>query len=143
MKAIALALCATLVACSSDRIADPLRLTDGHPPTTADIAGSWSLVPLSQIPGSQFGWLLVVSGAQITGVGNFAGEAGPFGTMTVHGTASGDSLHVDVEFVYDHIFSLAPYTGHFDGVLTSRTEMSGNLLRAGGQPEPMRMTKGP
>jgi hypothetical protein len=69
----------------------------------------------------------------IDGSGNFAGEAGPFGTLAVSGTVANDSLHLRIIFVYDPTVFLrsTPDTSEFAGVLTDRDHIDGKMTRGG------------
>jgi hypothetical protein len=115
------------VGCSSED-----RISANLPPVDHDAQGSWTQKTATHIPGNQFVMSLTESSGVIAGTGSFAGEAGPFGTLAVSGSIRNDSLHLRIVFDYSPIFSaLHPDTAQFDGVLTSKNEMNGALMRGG------------
>jgi hypothetical protein len=63
----------------------------------------------------------------VSGSGNYAGEAGPFGTLAVTGTVDGTAVHLDLTFTEQ-----LPRVGHtmiehFDGVFTSFDVIEGSI----------------
>ena len=91
----------------------------------ANINGRWE-EPFS-FPGSFLGFDLTSRGSTVSGSGNYAGEAGPFGTLTVAGTIDGPTVHLDLTFTEQ-----APRPGHteiehFDGVFTSFNVIEGSI----------------
>ena len=97
----------------------------------ASIDGSWA-EPYS-IPGSFLGFDLTSSGSTVSGSGNYAGEAGPFGTLAVAGTVDGIAVHLDLTFTEQ--LPRAGHTGveHFDGVFTSFDVIEGSIASDSGQ----------
>ena len=106
-----------LAACGgSDRIA----------PTPETLQGSW--VAMNEVPGSGERWDLTVEGSAITGTGIWSGEACCSGTLSLVGTISGDSIHLDLTVVTTNAArDRAPYHESFDGVLESRTVLRGTI----------------
>ena len=91
----------------------------------ASIDGGWA-EPFS-IAGSFLGFDLTSTGSTVSGSGNYAGEAGPFGTLSVAGTVDGIAVHLDLTFTEQ-----APRVGHtmiehFDGVFTSFDVIEGSI----------------
>ena len=91
----------------------------------ATINGSWA-EPFS-FPGSFLGFDVTSTGSTVSGSGNYAGEAGPFGTLAVTGTVDGVAVHLDLTFTEQ-----APRAGHtmiehFDGVFTSFDVIEGSI----------------
>src|SRR4051812_36546483 len=86
---------AAAAACTRDT-APPERAVD-H-----DAEGSWAIDNGGMIiPGNS--WIVSMHEASgtISGTGSFAGEAGPFGGLTVSGTVGNDSLHLRIIYVYE------------------------------------------
>jgi hypothetical protein len=91
----------------------------------ATINGRWA-EPFS-FPGSFLGFDLTSTGSTVSGSGNYAGEAGPFGTLSVAGTVNGFAVHLDITFTEQ-----APRAGHtmiehFDGVFTAFDTIEGSI----------------
>jgi hypothetical protein len=91
----------------------------------ASINGRWA-EPFS-FPGSFLGFDLTSTGSTVSGTGNYAGEAGPFGTLSVAGTVDGIAVHLDLTFTEQ-----APRAGHtmiehFDGTFTSFDVIEGSI----------------
>jgi hypothetical protein len=61
-------------------------------PAPHDIQASWSATPT--FPGNSFSMALQESSGAVTGTGSFTGEAGPFGTLAISGSATPDSVHL-------------------------------------------------
>ena len=111
-------LCATcvVVACSGDLVA----------PTAKTLQGSWATT--DEVPGSGELWDLSVQGSSISGTGSWSGEACCAGTISLAGTITGDSIHLDLTFVVTSSASpRAPFHQHFDGALISRTVLQGTV----------------
>lgn len=117
---------AALAGCSSTDATGPIT------PIDAAVNGTWNeALPVSAV-GNSLQWTLRDSSGVITGTGRWAGEAGPFGTLSLNGAVAGDSVRFNITFVPDTIFKgLPPSTGRFVGVLSAVDEMSGDLTRAG------------
>ena len=108
---------ALLVAgCSSDLVA----------PSAETLQGSWAV--MDEVPGSGEIWDLTVQGASISGSGGWTGEACCSGTLSLTGAISGDSIHLDLTFVVTNSANpRPPFHQHFDGALTSRTQLRGTV----------------
>ena len=89
------------------------------------IDGRWAQ-PFS-FPGSSFEMDLTSTGSTVSGSGTYAGEAGPFGTLTVAGTVDGPTVHLDLTFTEQ--LPRPGHTGieHFDGVFTSFDVIEGSI----------------
>jgi len=91
----------------------------------ASINGRWA-EPFS-VPGNFLGFDLTSTGSTVSGSGNYAGEAAPFGTLSVTGTVDGIAVHLDLTFTEQ-----APRTGntsieHFDGQFTAFDVIEGSI----------------
>src|SRR5690348_2492798 len=118
-----------LAACSKSEVTPPPPPAVDH-----DAQGSWGQNTNGMItPGNSFVMSMTESSGTITGVGSFAGEAGPYGGLTVTGSVAHDSLHLQIVYVAEpHVFpSLAPDTAQFAGVLTNRDQIDGQLTLNG------------
>ncbi len=99
----------------------------------AAIAGKWA--EGFTVPGNGFEMDLSASGSSVSGVGTWAGEAGPSGTLSVTGTSDATGVHLDLVFT-----ETVPRAGnvsisHFDGRLSSSNILSGSIHVANtGQP---------
>lgn len=116
-------------ACSADsgRLTGPVS-----PPPDDAIAGSWGLDPAMLFPGTEFQMTLSDSSGVVTGVGSFAGEAGPQGALQLSGTVQNDSLHLQVIYLLDPRFGQSlPDTGHLTGVLVARDTLNAAIMNAG------------
>jgi hypothetical protein len=68
----------------------------------------------------------------VMGTGTFGGEARPFGALAIRGTATSDSVHLQIVYNFDPLFvGLKPDTAHFDGVLTATDTMGGIFVQGG------------
>lgn len=115
-------------ACSTDsgRLTGPVP-----PPPDGAIAGSWGLDPAALFPGTQFLMSLSDSAGVVTGVGSFAGEAGPQGSLKLSGTVQNDSLHLQVVYVLDPRFGESPPdTGSLAGALIATDTLDAALMNA-------------
>jgi hypothetical protein len=70
---------------------------------------------------------LTSTASTISGSGNYAGEAGPFGTLAVAGTVDGLVVHLDLTF--NEQLPRAGHTTveHFDGQFTSANVLEGSI----------------
>jgi hypothetical protein len=70
---------------------------------------------------------LTSAGSTVSGGGSYAGEAGPFGTLTVAGTVAGPTVHLDLTFTEQ--LPRPGHTGidHVDGVFTSFDVIEGSI----------------
>ncbi len=89
IRALSVVSCALLFGCSAADISGAWGVI-----TPANLNGTWQR--LDEVPGSGEVWHLTMTGNTVTGTGTWSGEACCDGTLTVSGSASGDSLHVDV-----------------------------------------------
>lgn len=125
-----LAACALglMVACSSE----PTALLP--PPVDHDAQGSWGQDTRGVlVPGFSFVLALTESNGSITGVGSYAGEAGPYGALRVTGTVTQDSVDLQIVYIAEPtVFPmLRPDTAQFAGVLTNKNQVGGRLTRGG------------
>ena len=108
--------------------------TEPARPVDHDAQGSWGQdshgIPM---PGNSFVMQLIESDGAITGAGSFAGEAGPYGGLTITGTVGQDSIRLQIVAVAEPtVFpSLKPDTSFYAGRLTTRDEVVGQRTRAG------------
>ncbi len=129
MRCIPAVLVASLIvatACSGSESTQPIR------PADHDAQGSWGQnTGTVLVPGNSFLIAMTESSGAIAGTGSFAGEAGPYGSLSVSGAVAGDSLHLTIIFVYEpHVFpQLQPDTAQFVGRLTNRDQIDGLLTR--------------
>ena len=124
MKRSLIVLICALAACSLQ----PYRGTPG------DVTGSWGQdFGPTLVPVNSFVMALQNAGDAVTGTGSYAGEAGPYGTLAVSGTAKGDSVHLQIVFVPEPtVFpQLKPDTAHLEGALTTHDRIDATLVRAG------------
>ena len=115
-------------ACSSEPVAVL------PPPVDHDAQGSWGQDTHGVLlPGFSFLMSLAESGGAITGVGSFAGEAGPYGSLTVTGTVRQDSVRLQIVYVAEPtVFPLLrPDTAQFAGLLTTKNQVGGQLTSNG------------
>ena len=76
-------------------------------------------------------WQLQDSLGVVSGGGNWFGEPGPFGRITLIGLVTGDSIHLTLAFAYDASLGIDRIeTGTYSGTVSS-TEMRGTLTRNG------------
>jgi hypothetical protein len=104
-----------------------------RPPVDHDAQGSWGQDTHGAIAaGNSFVMALTESSGTITGVGSFAGEAGPYGGLSVTGTVMQDSVKLQVVFVAEPtVFpALRPDTAEFTGMLINKNQVRGQLTRA-------------
>ena len=115
-----------LAACSSDAVTRP---------TPAVLDGSWHHVRAADEPPGFFRqFTLTVSGTTLSGTGTWQGEAGPQGTMTVTGSIDGVDIHLDLVFTVTIPNPAQGYVQHFDGRLTTPTDMIGTVTTNGQSP---------
>ena len=112
-----------LAACSSDGVTTP---------TPATLNGTWHHVRAQNEPPGFFRqFTLTVSGTTLTGSGTWSGEAGPQGTLTVTGSINGDSIHLDLLFTVTIPTPGQGFVQHFDGRLSSPTDLIGTITAEG------------
>jgi hypothetical protein len=101
-------------------------------PAAYEVQGSWGQNAAFSTPGNEFVMALSESVGVVMGTGTFGGEAGPFGALAIRGTATSDSVHLQIVYNFDPQFvGLKPDTAHFDGVLTAADTMGGISVRGG------------
>ena len=91
----------------------------------AGIDGKW--VEGFSIAGNFLNMDLSSTGSTVSGSGNYCGEAGPCGTLSVAGTIDGIAVHLDLTFTEQ-----VPRVGHtmiehFDGQFTSANVLEGSI----------------
>jgi hypothetical protein len=79
------------------------------------------------IAGNSLQMDLSSAGSIVSGSGNYCGEAGPCGTLSVAGTSDGVTVHLDLTFTEQ-----VPRVGHtmiehFDGQFTSANVLQGSI----------------
>jgi hypothetical protein len=108
-------LLAVTAACSN-----PVDLTDPNA-VAADLRGTWSRA--FDAPGNSTVFIVNVQGLTISGIGTFAGEVGPFGTLSLSGQVTSQQTGrplVQIDFAQSNGF-----TGHFSGSLTNANSLDG------------------
>jgi hypothetical protein len=91
----------------------------------ARIDGRWA--EGFSIAGSFLEFELTSTGSTVSGSGDYCGEAGPCGTLSVAGTIDGLAVHLDLTFTEQ-----VPRVGHtmiehFDGEFTSADVIEGSI----------------
>ena len=72
------------------------------------------------------------SAGVVSGVGTFAGEAGPQGALELLGLVQNDSVHLQVVYLFDSQFGQAkPDTGTLTGLLVATDSMDVAIMNAG------------
>lgn len=116
-------------ACSGRESTEPVPPAVDH-----DAQGSWGENNGGVlVPGNSFLIAMTESSGTIAGTGSFAGEAGPYGSLSVSGAVVNNSLHLRIIYVYElHVFpQVQPDTGQFVGRLTNRDQIDGAMTRRG------------
>jgi hypothetical protein len=90
-----------------------------------NIVGKWDQD--FSFPGSFLEMDLTLTGSMISGGGNWCGEAGPCGTVTVTGTVNGDAVHLDLTYTAQLPIPGPMSTQHFDGRLTTPNALEGSI----------------
>jgi hypothetical protein len=91
-----------------------------------NIDGRWG--ESFSVPGNSFSMNLSSNGSVVSGSGNYCGEAGPCGTLTVAGTIVGIVVHLDLTFT-QQVPRLEPgMVEHFDGRFTSANVLEGSIV---------------
>jgi hypothetical protein len=95
-------------------------------PATLD--GKWTQT--STVPGNSFDMTLATSGLNVSGSGEWCGEALGCGTLTVTGAVNGDAIHLDIVLNTGVV-------DHFDGRINLFGTLEGSLLEVvpGGLPQ--------
>jgi hypothetical protein len=102
-----------------------LAIGCSNPVGPRNIVGKWDQD--FSFPGSFLEMDLTLNGSMISGSGNWCGEAGPCGTLTVAGTVNGDAVQLDLTYTLQLPIPGPMSTQHFDGRLTSRNSLQGSL----------------
>ena len=92
----------------------------------ASIDGKWGPSGFS-VPGNFFEMDLTSTGSSVSGSGNYAGEAGPSGTLVVAGTVDGLTVHLDLTFNQQLPRVEPAAIEHFDGQFTSASVLEGSI----------------
>jgi hypothetical protein len=79
------------------------------------------------IPGNSFSMDLSSTASNVSGSGNYCGEAGPCGTLSVAGTLDGIAVHLDITFTEVVPRAGQPMVEHFDGKFTSADVLEGSI----------------
>ena len=111
---------AALLLAFSAACSNPVDLTDPNA-VAADLRGTWSRA--FDAPGNSTVFIVSVQGLTISGTGTFAGEVGPFGTLSISGQVTSQQTGrplVQIDFAQSDGF-----TGHFTGSLTSANSLDG------------------
>jgi hypothetical protein len=90
-----------------------------------NIVGKWDQD--FSIPGSFLEMDLTLNGSVISGSGNWCGEAGPCGTLTVAGTVNGDAVQLDLTYTLQLPVPGPMSTQHFAGRLTTPNALRGSV----------------
>jgi hypothetical protein len=90
-----------------------------------NIVGKWDQD--FSFPGSFLEMDLTLNGSMISGSGNWCGEAGPCGILTVSGTVNGDAVQLDLTYTPQLPMPGPMSTQHFDGRLTSPNSLRGSI----------------
>ena len=98
-------LCVVLLGCSSETAPSPTSIDS---PWSQDFS----------VPGSFLTMQLTSSGASVGGTGNYCGEAGPCGTLTVSGTVNGTAVHLDLTLTQQQPTAGVTTLEHFDGAFS-------------------------
>jgi hypothetical protein len=112
-------LCVVLNGCSTDTA-----------PIAGSIDGPWSQD--FSVPGSFLTMQLTSSGASVSGSGNYCGEAGPCGTLSVVGTINGSAVHLDLTLTQQMPTTGVTSVEHFDGAFSGLYTLVGTETRDGG-----------
>ena len=104
-------------------------------PATNRIDGPWS--EDFSAPGSFLTMQLTSSGAKVSGTGNWCGEAGPCGTLSVVGTVSGSAVHLDLTLIQQLSVPGVTAVEHFDGAFSGLYTLTGTQTSdvAGSSPQ--------
>ena len=89
------------------------------------ISGRWA--EAFSFPGSFLNFDLASNGSTVSGSGNYCGEAGPCGTISVAGTVVGPTVHLDLTFTEQGPRVGQTMIEHFDGVFTSFDMIAGSI----------------
>jgi len=104
--------------------------SDATAPPISALEGSWSR--LDEIPGSSEQWSIALTGDAVSGTGSWSGEACCGGPLSIVGSVSGDSIHLNVTLAATVGNPAPDHHEHFDGVLISSSELRGKSTFDGG-----------
>jgi hypothetical protein len=90
-----------------------------------NIVGKWD--EDFSVPGNIFEMDLTLTGSTISGSGDWCGEAGPCGIVTVTGTIVGNAVQLDLTSTPQFPIPSPMSTQHFDGRLTSPNSLRGSI----------------
>jgi hypothetical protein len=94
-----------------------------------NVVGRWSQA--DQFPGNSLTLNLTQNGSTVSGDGDWCGELLGCGTVTITGTASGRTVHLDINFDSGAI-------EHFDGQLRTFRSLEGSMFfHSPGGPPPL------
>src|ERR1700730_4601739 len=91
----------------------------------ASVDGKWG--DGVSVPGNFFEMDLIAAGSSVSGSGNYCGEAGPCGTLSVAGTIDGIAVHLDLTFTEQLPRAGHTMIEHFDGKFTSANVLEGSI----------------
>jgi hypothetical protein len=111
-------LCVALAGCGSDTA-----------PTAKSIDGPWSQD--FSTSGSFLTMHLTSAGTSVSGTGNFCGEAGPCGTLSVVGTVNGSAVHLDLTLTQQQPATGPATVEHFDGAFSGLYTLVGTEISDG------------
>jgi hypothetical protein len=83
---------------------------------------------------------LTSSGASVSGTGNWCGEAGPCGTLSVVGSVNGSAVHLDLTLTQQLPTSGVTSVEHFDGAFSGPYTLVGTETRDGAGSGPQTVT---
>jgi hypothetical protein len=111
--------------CTGDSVAP-------HHGTARDVTGLWAEdFGQGAVPGNSYTMGLSYSAGAVAGNGFYRGEAGPFGSLTIYGTAQADSVHLTIVTQSTSNPQLSPDTARFEAVLTTRDRIDGTVFPSG------------
>jgi len=120
-------LCVVVAGCSSDTAPPPPSI-DG--PWSEDVSA----------PGSFFTMQLTSSGLDVSGTGNYCGEAGPCGIVEVAGTVHGIDVHLDLMLTQQQPTIGVTTVEHFDGSFEGAYTLVGTQTTEGSTSGPQTVT---
>ncbi|HKR08611.1 MAG TPA: hypothetical protein VJS39_05435 [Gemmatimonadaceae bacterium] len=103
------------------------------------VNGKW--VQDFSFPGSSFEMSLRDDGTQVSGSGDWCGEAGPCGTVSVTGTSTATGVELDLHYSFTGPIVGDGGISHFSGRLTSDGKLRGSI-RSGGLPSAIAYHRG-
>jgi hypothetical protein len=103
------------------------------------VNGKW--VEDFTFPGNSFEMSLRAEGTQVSGSGDWCGEAGPCGTVSVAGTSDATGVQLDLQYTPTMPNVASGWTSHFSGKLTSDGKLRGSI-RSGSLPSAVAYHRG-